>query len=75
MNFTRQVHPTIIERAPAHTRLRIMDAPTQINAHGFSFAHRDSDGVARAGANKLLSALPGRQHTTESLALLHQINV
>jgi hypothetical protein len=32
------------------------------------------DGVARAGANKLLGVLPGRQHATDSLALLHQIN-
>jgi hypothetical protein len=76
MNFTRQVHPTIIERAAAHTCLRIMDGPTGINAHGFAFAHRDSDpeDVARAGANKLLGVLPGRQHATELLALLHQMN-
>jgi hypothetical protein len=53
-----------------------MDGPAGINAHGFAFAHRDSDpeDVARAGANKLLTVLPGRPHATELLALLHQMN-
>jgi hypothetical protein len=52
-----------------------MDARTKINAHGFPFAHHDSDpdGVARACANKLLVVSPGRQHATESLALLRQV--
>jgi hypothetical protein len=68
MNLTRQVHPTITERAAALACLRITDA--------FAFAHRDNDpaGVARAGANELLGVLYGRQRTTESLALLHHMN-
>jgi hypothetical protein len=76
MKFTRQVHPTIIERAAAHTRLRIMDGSTGINARGFAFAHHDSDAedVARAGANKLLAVLRGRQHATKLLARLRQMN-
>jgi hypothetical protein len=61
MAHHEQVHPTIIEPAAAHTRLRIIDGLAGINAHGFAFAHRDSDteDVARAGANKLLAVLPG----------------
>jgi hypothetical protein len=53
-----------------------MDGPAGITAHGFAFAHRDSDpeDIARAGANKLLAVLPGRPHATELLALLHQMN-
>jgi hypothetical protein len=76
MKFTRQVHPTIIERATSHTRLRIMDGSTGINARGFAFTHHDSDAedVVRAGANKLLAVLPGRQHATKLLARLRQIN-
>lgn len=76
MNFTRPVHPTIIELAAACARLRIMDGPTEIRAHGFAFAHRDSDpeDVVRAGANKLLRVIPGRRHATELPALLHQMN-
>jgi hypothetical protein len=53
-----------------------MDGPAGINAHGFASAHHDSDpgDVVRAGANKLLAVLPGRQHATELLSLLHQMN-
>jgi hypothetical protein len=53
-----------------------MDGPTEIKAHGFAFAHRDSDpeNVAHAGTNKLLGVLPGRQHATELPARLHQMN-
>ena len=44
MNLTRQVDLRFIERAAARTRLRIMDALTKINVHGFAFAHHDTAG-------------------------------
>jgi hypothetical protein len=68
MIFARQVHPKINERAAAHTRLHVMDAPTESHAPGFAFAQRDGD-----TANRLLRLFPGRQHATDSLALLRQM--
>jgi hypothetical protein len=72
MNLTRQVHPTLMERAAAGARLRIMDALTKINPHGFAFTHRDSDSGGVACENKLLGVLP-RPPARDRIAVLNQM--